>query len=74
MPANPDMNGDDLYNMVTNIFDAMKAQIQSDIDAGKYDTLNISSLQLDRDSFVSSHTNLDCPRGMAPRLNTFSCG
>jgi hypothetical protein len=68
------MDGTAVYNMVSSIFDAMTTQVQDDVDAGKYDTLGIPGVQADPSSYIYSGTKLNCSLGMAPRLNTFTCG
>ena len=64
----------DLDKLVSTAFSGMTNTMRQQITAGKFNTLGISDLQVDKTSYITQRKKLNCPIGMTPRTNTYSCG
>ena len=64
----------DLDSQITKAFSQMANITRMDIAAGKYDSLGVDGLFIDKASFTTSRRKLQCPFGMKQRLLTYTCG
>lgn len=64
----------DLDQRVSKVFSDMTYTMRQQITTSKFDTLGISGMQVDVESYTTQRKKLDCAIGMTPRLSTYTCG